>query len=237
MIIVDKKAFSIGAFLAITFCGVLAMIFSPIYGAGRTGLQFSDDMFNKLSKGSSYFIPRLREENAAFRGKPFAVAFELEKAEEVETARGILSTAGAQVRAKGKTMEVSGDLGGLMDKVLLDSDHMYNNDGKAVSAKYGLDERKAMETWWQILGSLDKKLKQAKMIEEAKLVHAVKNKAVETTYNFYAIQPEHIGEKVFLVAGILAFYVLYTLWWGFAIFFLFKGVGLTMRKAKVRKEI
>lgn len=237
MIIVDKKSFSIGAFLAITFCGVLAMIFSPIYGEGRTGLQFSDDMFNKLSKGSSYFIPRLQEENAAFRGKPFAVTLEMEKAAQAETARGVLSTAGAQARARGKTMEVSGDLGGLMDKVLVDSDRMYNNDGKAVTAIYGLDERKVMETWWQILEQLDKKLKQAKMIEEAKMVHAVKNKAVETAYNFYTIPPEHIGEKALLVTGLLAFYVLYTLWWGFAIFFLFKGVGLTMHKAKVRKEI
>jgi len=237
MIIVDKQAFSIGTFLAITFCGVLVLIFSPIYGAGRTGLQFSDDIFNKLSKGSSYFIPQLQEENAAFRGKPFAVTFEMENAEQVETALDVLSTAGAQVRAKGKSMEVSGDLGGLIDKVLVDSDHMYNNDGKAVTAIYGLDELEVMETWWQILERVDKKLKQAKLIEEEKLVHAVKNKAVETTYNFYAIQPEHIGEKVLLVAGLLAFYVLYTLWWGFAIFFLFMGVGLTMHKAKVRKEI
>lgn len=237
MIIVNKKAFSMGAFLAITFCGVLVIIFSPIYGAGRTGLQFSDDLFNKLSKGSSYFIPSLQQENAAFRGKPFAVTFEMEKTDQVETALGVLATAGAQVRANGKTLQVSGDLGELIDKVLADSDRMYHNDGKAVTAIYGLDERQVMESWWHILKQIDNKLKQAKRLEEAKMVYAVKNKAVETTYNFYTIPPEHIGDKVLLVTGLLTFYVVYTLWWGFAIFFLFNGMGLTMHKAKVRKEI
>jgi len=42
----------------VTFAGVLALIFSPIFGDGRNGLVYADDMFNKLSKGSSYFIPR-----------------------------------------------------------------------------------------------------------------------------------------------------------------------------------
>jgi hypothetical protein len=33
------------------------------------------------------------------------------------------------------------------------------------------------------------------------------------------------------------FYVVYTLWWGFAIFFIFEGIGLSMTKAKVKKEV
>jgi hypothetical protein len=33
------------------------------------------------------------------------------------------------------------------------------------------------------------------------------------------------------VAGFLIFYVVYTLWYGFAIFELFEGIGLTMKKS------
>ena len=45
------------------------------------GLDFADDLFNKLSKGSSYFIPKLKEANKEFQGKAFAVAIHLEKSQ------------------------------------------------------------------------------------------------------------------------------------------------------------
>jgi len=58
MLVRNKKMFSIGVVFAISFFTVLALIFSPVFD-GKNGLVFSDDMFNKLSKGSSYFIPKV----------------------------------------------------------------------------------------------------------------------------------------------------------------------------------
>ena len=49
-----------------TFAGVLALIFSPVFGDGKNGLVYADDMFNKLSKGSSYFIPKVMKSNEKF---------------------------------------------------------------------------------------------------------------------------------------------------------------------------
>ena len=60
-----------GASLAVTFVGVLALIFSPVFGDGMNGLVYADDMFNKLSKGSSYFIPKVAKSNEKF-AKNFA---------------------------------------------------------------------------------------------------------------------------------------------------------------------
>ena len=65
----------------------------------------------------------------------------------------------------------------------------------------------------------------------------VMKKAVETAYNFYGISPERVSDRIGLMTGLLVFYVVYTLWWGFAIFFIFEGIGLTMKKAKVKKEV
>ena len=39
-----------------------------------------------------------------------------------------------------------------------------------------------------------------------------------------------------VMVGLLLFYVLYTVWYGFAIFELFDGVGLTMKKSKIKQE-
>jgi hypothetical protein len=45
-----------------------------IYGGGMNGLDYADDLFNKLSKGSSYFIPKLKEANKNFQGRNFNAA-------------------------------------------------------------------------------------------------------------------------------------------------------------------
>ncbi|KJU85505.1 hypothetical protein MBAV_002301, partial [Candidatus Magnetobacterium bavaricum] len=62
--------------------------------------------------------------------------------------------------------------------------------------------------------------------------NAVVKKAVEPAYNFYGIQPQKVSDKILLMAGLLVFYVFYTIMWGYAIFFVFEGLGLSMKKAK-----
>jgi hypothetical protein len=125
-----KKTLTIGVLLAISFIVILVLIFSPIFGEGRNGLQFSDDMFNKLAKGSSYFIPKVMKQNEGFMGKTFTVTLKMEKEKEASNAVKVLTKAGAQVEAKGNELKVSGDLGSLMARVLEDSDAMFKNEGE-----------------------------------------------------------------------------------------------------------
>ncbi len=56
----------------------------------------------------------------------------------------------------------------------------------------------------------------------------IQKKAVETAYNYFEVEPVHIMDKLGLVIFSLAFYVIYTLWYGFAILFLFEGWGLKL---------
>jgi len=65
----------------------------------------------------------------------------------------------------------------------------------------------------------------------------VMKKAVEPAFNFYTIEAQQVSEKAGIMTGLLVFYVIYTMWWGFAIFYMFDGIGLTMKKAKVKKEV
>jgi len=237
MIVKNKKAFSIGAVLALSFLGVLVLIFSPIFGDGKNGLVYSDDMFNKLSKGSSYFIPKIAKNNEKFASTTIAATLKFEKPEQGAGAVKLLAAAGAEVKNAGAEVAVNGNLGVLMGKVLQDSDDMFKNDGKKVADRYGVDEKEAMTTWWNVLRALDKELKKQGKIEEAKIVSDVMKKAVEPAFNFYRIEAQKVTDKAGIMTGLLIFYVLYTMWWGFAIFYLFDGVGLTMKKAKVKKEV
>jgi len=76
---VDKKHLSMGLTLLISFIGVLILIFAPIYGEGMNGLEYSDELFNKLAKGSAYFIPKVTKDIEKFKGKPFDVTIECKK--------------------------------------------------------------------------------------------------------------------------------------------------------------
>ena len=73
-------------------------------------------------------------------------------------------------------------------------------------------------------------------IEDANMVSEVTKKAVEAAYNFYGVEPKKVKDEAGLMTFLLVFYVAYTMWWGFAIFFIFEGIGLSMKKAKEKKE-
>ena len=94
MLVRHKKTFNMGIFLSLTFVAILLLIFSPVFGEGRNGLEFSDDLFNKLSKGSSYFIPGVVEQNRKFMGQNLDVTVKLAKAEYVDKAVKMVIAAG-----------------------------------------------------------------------------------------------------------------------------------------------
>ncbi len=235
MLIKNSKMFNVGALFAITFIGVLFLIFSPVF-SGKNGLEFADESFNKLAKGSSYFIPKVTTSVEKFAGKQLAANISLDKNEDAAAVEKILSTAGAKVIRKDATLVVEGDVSVILASAVKDADAMYNNDGKAVNARYGMDEKKALKYWWTALGKIEKQMKKDKNIEVSKVISDVNKKAVEPGYNFYTIPANKVIDHAGMMSGLLVFYVFYTMWWGYAIFYLFDGIGLTMKKAKVKKE-
>jgi hypothetical protein len=236
MLIRHAKMFNIGALLAVSFLGVLFLIFQPLFD-GKTGLEFSDDLFNKLSKGSSNFISQVTKDNEKFMGTNFSVNIKLDKPEQVANALKILTAGGAQAVAKDTQITISGDLGKLLGNIIRDSEEMYKNEGTKVSGRYGFNEMDVMAIWWSILSKTNKELQKDKKVNESSMVTAVLQKAVEPAYNYYGIEAESVTSKAFTMTGLLVFYVLYTMWWGYAIFYLFDGIGLSMKKAKVKKEV
>jgi len=233
---INSKSIGIGLVLAISFWAVEALIFTPVFGSGMNGLDFADDLFNKLSKGSSYFIPKLQKSVESYNGRPFAAEINLDKPETAALAAKLFTAAGSTATATDKKLNVSGDLGGVLAVVLRDSDEMYRNDGKAVAARYGVKEKEALKAWWTSFSAIDKFMKKNGKIEDSKIISDVMKKGVETAYNYYGIPAEKVADKAVLMTFLLVFYVVYTMWWGFAIFYIFDGIGLTMTKAKVKKE-
>ncbi len=244
MLIRNKKTFSVGAFFAVSFIGVLLLIFSPLFG-GRNGLEFSDDSFNKLSKGSSYFIPKVAKSNEKFMGKMFGVSIKVDKPEDLpgdaekraQNIAKVFTTAGAAVEVSGASVKIQGDLGKVLASALRDSDDMFRNDGEKIKARYGADDEKKMfRQWHNALTKITKEFQKEKKIEESKMVSEVMKKAIEPAYNFYKVEGQKVVDHAGMLSGLLVFYVLYTMWWGYSIFYMFDGLGLSMKKAKIKKE-
>ena len=235
MVIRNKKMFGIGSFAATTFLGVLLLIFSPVFD-GKNGLQFADNSFNRLSKGSSYFIPRVAASVEKMAGAQLKQEIAFDKADDAQTAAKLFAAAGAKTEVRESRLSVEGDFAAVLRSTVADSDAMYKNDGKAVADKYGMDEKKAMKGWWTALSKIEKNLKKEKLTAEANIVGEVNKKAIEPAYNFYRIEGEKVADHAGMLSGLLVFYVAYTMWWGYSIFYLFDGLGLSMKKAKIKKE-
>ena len=269
MLITNKSLFIRGFLLFVSFLCVLVAIFLPIWGQGRNGLDASDGMFNRLAKGSSYFIPGVQKSLSAFDGKSITVTVKLKASDapdakpaaESEKLRKVAAIALVNLTKAGATAEAveskttvggaevvtsvsltyTGDLGKILAAALVDSDDLFNDRGQAVLDRYSLTgkdaEKAVVKTWWQVLDGSIKPLQKQKMIKEANMISQVNKRGVEPGYNFYGIHSEKVLDNVLPLAGLLIFYVMYTLWYGYAIFNMFGGIGMGMSKPKVKQEV
>ncbi|MCP3956059.1 MAG: hypothetical protein GY697_28170 [Desulfobacterales bacterium] len=225
--IAHKKEFYGGVGMMAAFIVVLVIIFSPVIN-GQNGLDYLDALYNSISKGSAYYIPKVRESSTAFNGKEVDVTINMHSAKAAGETAWLFKAAGALVNAEGKTLKVSGDLGKIIDSSLNDADAMYNNNSTALVDKYTYDGRQALYYWWTALKLMEKDLKKQEKFKEAKMVAVVIKKAVECSYNFYGIESKKITDSLGVVIFSLLFYVVYTMWYGFAVMFMFEGWGMKL---------
>lgn len=223
----ETRLLVLGLALLAAFTVILVLMFLPLFG-GRTALEYCDGLYNSISKGSAYYIPGVREEVEEIDGKVVGVTLHLTDATEAGQTAKLFSGAGAQAEASGAELEVTGDLAQILTSCLDDADAMYHNDADKVTGRYGYDERQALYNWWHALKEMDKELKKQKLFKEAKVATLVKKKAVETSYNYYGVEPQKIMDKLLIVIFSLIFYVVYTMWYGFGIMFIFEGIGLKL---------
>ncbi len=247
----SKKSLGLGIFMGITFFGILFLTFSPIFpksadGKAQNGLEWADETFNRLSKGSSYFIPKVEKNVDKFVGKPFSVTLKMTKdgdkpgdaEKRAVNASKVFLAAGDTAVVNGAELKIEGDLGKTLQAALTDADLMFKNDGNAIKTKYATDDEKKMfRQWHNAFTKIDKAFKKEGKVEEANIISEVTKKGIEAAYNYYGVEAMQVSDKAGLMTFLLVFYVFYTMWWGFAIFNVFDGIGLSMKKAKVKKEV
>jgi hypothetical protein len=225
--IVDPRKFFGGLALMTAFAVVLVAMFLPLFD-GRNALDYMDSLFNSVSKGSAYYVGDLLADAEGWRGH--AVDVTLAAADETRAGQmaDLLRAGGATAQVEEGALRVSGDLGGILARALRDSDEMFANSGAGVRERYGYQERRALFNWWTVLKGVEEDLKRQSRFAEAAFVVKVKEKAVECAYNYFGIEPWKVSDKVGLILFALVFYVVYTVWYGYAIIFLLEGWGFTL---------
>ena len=235
MLIRDKKHFIIGFIMLILFVMILIVMSTPVF-KGKNAFQAADNLFNSIAKASSYKIPQLEKQAHGFKGTAVNWAMDRGSIFLPDLTKRLLVTAGAQVSLDEGNFRVKGDLGKITAAALKDAEIMYFDKEKDITIKYSAPGKEVLFSWWRVLKQAKEILKRQKKVKEASFVDDVVKKGIEVGYNFYGIASEKASKKAGTLAFSLVFYVFYTVWWGFSIFFLFEGFGLVM-EAGEKEEI
>lgn len=236
MLLYSPRIFYKGFALLAIFFVVLWYMFSPSFN-GTNAFHASDNLFNSISKGSTYYIPQVMEGIKAFEGQSFSVVIFEDEPKYIPYATTILETGGLAVTPAAGGMRVEGDLGAFMEQAVMDSDAMFKNNGESLVTKYSMEEKQAMYVWWRIMKETKVALDHQKFFAPASFMDKnVIKRAIEVGYNFYGIEGQKAVDRWGIILFALVFYVAYTMWWGYAIFFMFEGLGLEMTAGK-KKEM
>lgn len=234
-VIIYKRQFIIGVVLLIAFFVTLAVILSPVFD-GKTGLQMADGLFNSLSKESSYYIPDVAKKAEGFTGSRLEVALQLGSREELEKTQRLFAAAGAEVKAGGTELTVRGDLGKIAKSALADAEAVFKEREDEVEARYGFPGKEAVYCWWAAFKQIEKDYLVGGKNAEALFIKKLNSRALEPAYNYSGIPPARSSEHAGLTAGMLIFYLIYTVWYGFAVLMIFEGLGITASKPAEKAE-
>jgi hypothetical protein len=232
--IAHKKKFFSGFGLLVSFGVILALLFSNVFpGPNNTrqnGLNYLDALYNSISKDSAYEnnIPVLKKKAVDYDTAQITATIKIADPKQATQTALLFEKAGAEVTVSGEQVAVNGKLGKIFASCLEDADSMYKNDGKTVVSKYGMDERQVLYNWHSAFKAMSKELNHQQKFKDAKEIDAITKKAVEFSYNYYKIEPLKIKENIGIVVFSLVFYVIYTMWFGFAVLFMFEGWGLKL---------
>jgi hypothetical protein len=224
---IKKKELGIGVFLMVTFIAVMVGIFMPLVDGGNA-LDYLDNLYNSISKGSAYYIPKVEHLVEEHGSEVVTLNLKMDSATQAQQAVALFAKAGMTTAVEDNNLMVNGDLETIFGACLDDAESAYHNRKEDFINRYGVGARYALYSWWQALKAMEKDLNRQKLFPAAQLTHTVQAKTVECAYNYYGIEAQAIKDRWGTVLFSLVFYVLYTIWYGYGIMYIFEGLGFEL---------
>jgi len=223
----SSSKLGIGIALLVSFIVVLVVFFMPVF-EGKNGLDYLDNLYNSISKGSAYYIPKVGHLVEEHGSEIVTLNLKMADGAGAQAVEPLFAGTGVTTAIEGNTLMVNGDLSTILTACLADADAAYHNRGDELEQKYGARARATLHGWWNSLKAMERDLKRQKLFKAADLTHTVQTKTVECAYNYYGIEAQNIKERWVVVLFSLVFYVIYTIWYGYAIMFIFEGLGFEL---------
>ena len=232
----NRQKFFMGLVGLLIFLIGLSLWVIPL-GDRESGLGWADTLFNELAKDSAYAIPLALKRAEKFRGLIFDLAIDPRSPGADTWVAKIAATNGMSALALGDgRVQVNANLGRMSLAASKDADLLFKGQEKALRDKYGLSGKEVIYYWWVLFEDLTRSYIQLKRPSEADFTKFVTTRVLEPSYNFAGIESRSISQNIGTVVLLLAFYVFYTVWYGFSILFLFEGLGIGATKATEKKE-
>jgi hypothetical protein len=230
----NRRKLRIGLIGLASFAVVFMLWVVPWFG-GRSGLDWADSLFNQLSKESSYFVPALREDAKRFDGRSFDVLVPASSQPDAARLCKVARTSGAEAEFDGKAVRVRGDLAAIARAAMDDAEALHRGQAEQVQAKYGFTGRDVIYAWWLVFGSIYKSCMDARDLPTSNFASSIRTRVCEPAYNFAAVQARSPADAFWPMTILLAFYVLYTIWFGFSIMFIVEGLGVSAKNVRKRE--
>lgn len=235
-LITDRIRFRLGLTGLVTFSMILVLWLSPLVNQ-QTGLQWADNLFNQLAKNSTYYIPSGLVRAEKLRGVSVDIGVRSRWPEADSAIIRIIQANDMAARRMGDgRVRIEGDLGLLAKAACVDADFLFSGKESEVARKYGIGGKEVVYYWWTAFDGLSRRYIQENQTVQADFTKFIATRVLEPSYNFAGIQAKDIGENIIPVVLFLSFYILFTLWYGISILFLFEGLGIKATKATEKKE-
>ncbi len=208
------------------FFVILAALFVPVFPGKINGLDYMDNLFNMISKGSSDFIAEQQQDNSNFSAVELDLQFTMKSEKQAEEFARQITLAGAAASAVAANVTIRGNMAAIINASLADCRAMFDNNEQMVAQRYNFSGREALLNWWTGYKAMVNVLNKEKKFKEAKFFGTLCKKAIEPAYNYFGVTAKPWKANILMIVLSLAFYVAYTVWYGFGILYLFEGIGL-----------
>lgn len=248
-LIVDRGKFALGLFGLLVFAAVLTFALS-MHVRNQSLLAHADNFFNQLAKQSANVTDKAKkqlqedkvvnppeEATALLAQQPVDLGLTPAGKVDVDKLHRVIEASGCRASrtADGRT-RIRGSFGDLSRTAIADAELAFANRTQDLKAKYDMPADEAVYCWWIVFNGLTKRYTEEARVTEANFSKFMSSKVLEPAYNFHGIEAKDVRRNALPLAGLLAFCLVYTVWYGFSILLLMEGLGIRVAAGKDRKE-
>jgi len=229
--IVQPRKFLIGVIGILVFMLIFAggMLFRV---GDASALTYADNLFNTMAKDSTNFLAEATKKTIKVADQPVDIVLRPPTGAQAALLSSQFGLHGtdAAVQPDGR-VHVTGRLGILANAALAD---VRTANHHALPANYDSDI--TLYNWWYLFDCLSSQSIKQNNEPVASFSKEMTTRVIEPTYNFREVYAQNARELLRPILLLLLFYVLYTILYGYAIYNLFEGLGITVAGVMQKRE-